>query len=799
MRSTRSGGRELSWAPGETLVFQVAPDPDFTALFGSPEGVIPYFERALAAWSDIPTADIKLRVDGVIEDDENLHRPTLYINSDTVSSVAGYASSWDRFYSGRWERFSCDIGMAAQYGALPTDLTGSELDERRQELLDAFVYTLVHEVGHCIGLLHAGAFSSTYRWAEDRRRDVFLHPLDPAMSYGWSLESPEALSADDVVGASLLRPTASFQQTTGTISGTLELAGEPVPYAHVWALPFDGDPLRDRVGALSDRVGAFRIEGLEPGAYALWASPISQTQRTPQPRERGAPSGSGGNQRGTAHSGRGRQEHRGGEDFPATGRAVRRRPDGRRRDTAAASQSPGPATSITRNWGSPCMGVRLRAEKRPALADGPGADRVRRIGNVRWYSTTLTVEWSTGSSGVVLDWVGPYRDWYWNFRDEEEGWEFFDNSGPQLDVNISNLRIESNGPEGAVHTAEIAWPGSRRRGPALPFRRWGLRRGTVSDLHHARLRALFRSDRCAMSGRAGAGMLRENPQTRRRGRPVLPAARRPAPRGPSPRGRRWAAAVLASFVPLIGSERGDAYRFRAADVGPWSTKERAAVVSAADAVRWSPAVWGPGQTLVFEVAPDPDFEVLFDSPEGVIPYFERALAAWSDIPTADIRFRVDGVADGNRHLNKLFANPEDGGRWGAQAWDRFYSGKWERFLCDIGLSPWYASTPDDLDPEELDEFRGARREQAVARLVHELGHCIGLEHAGALSSTHRWVWDAPDWVLVHPRDPAMSVGHGPESPDELSADDIAGASLLRPASSFRAATGNHCRNPRPRR
>ena len=92
---------ELSWAPGETLVFEVAPDPDFTALFGSPEGVIPYFERALAAWSDIPTADIKLRVGGVIEDDRNPYRPTLYINTETDSSqVSGYASSWDRFYLG---------------------------------------------------------------------------------------------------------------------------------------------------------------------------------------------------------------------------------------------------------------------------------------------------------------------------------------------------------------------------------------------------------------------------------------------------------------------------------------------------------------------------------------------------------------------------------------------------------------------------------------------------------------------------------------------------------------------------
>lgn len=449
---------ELSWAPGETLVFGLAPDPDFKVLFGSPEGVIPYFERALAAWSDVPTADIKLRVDGVIKDDEDPFRPRLYINSETDLSIGGYASSWDRFYSGRWERFSCDIGMASKYAALPTDLKGSELKERRQELLDGFVYTLVHEVGHCLGLLHAGALSSTYRWAEDRRQDVFLHPLDPAMSYGWNLESPEALSADDVVGASLLRPAAGFQQTTGTISGTLELAGEPAPYAHVWALPLDADPLRDRVGALSDHAGVFRIEGLEPGAYALWAAPIHKLNAHPRLMSEelvldleetvaGQPV--------RVEAGKNTGEVK---ISLQEGRAVRRRPDGRRRDTAAAAQLPGPAASITGNWMSPCPGVRIRAERRPALADDPGADRVRRIGDARWYSTTLTVEWSAGSDDVVLDWVGPYRDWYWD--SEEEGWEFFSGKGPVLDVNLSQWRAESSLIGSVTHVTEIAWPES---------------------------------------------------------------------------------------------------------------------------------------------------------------------------------------------------------------------------------------------------------------------------------------------------------------------------------------------------
>jgi len=157
--------------------------------------------------------------------------PTPFSAQNTSSRIGGYASAWDRFYSGKWERFSCDIGMASEYAALPKDVKRSELAEPRRGLLESFVYTLVHEVGHCIGLLHAGALPSTYRWTEERRRDVFLHPLDPAMSYGWNLTSPDALSADDIAGASLLRPTARFQWTTGTISGTLELEGEPAPYA----------------------------------------------------------------------------------------------------------------------------------------------------------------------------------------------------------------------------------------------------------------------------------------------------------------------------------------------------------------------------------------------------------------------------------------------------------------------------------------------------------------------------------------------------------------------------------------
>ena len=445
-----------AWGPGETLVFEVAADPDFDVLFGSPEGVIPHFERALAAWSKIPTADLQMSVGGVAEEGRNPYLTKLYIDPD--SYVGGYAGGWDRFISGEWERFSCNIGMGGGYAVIPDDVEPEDLDDFLERQREGFVNVLVHEVGHCLGLLHAGALSSVARWVWDSEW-VQIHPRDPAMSYGYGQEEPEGLSADDIVGASLLRPASGWLATTGTISGTLGLDGEPAPYAHVWALPARGESLRDRVGGFSDHEGRFRIEGLKPGGYALWAGPLHEYG---------------------AHGGLMRDEPPLDLDETIRGRPVwvhaerttadvhvslrrgqvARPPPGR----VVARQESGSPVSIIGRWGTPCAGVRIRAGKKPSLADGPRAEPDRQVGDERWYGTTLTLEWSPDSGAVVFDWAGPWRNWYWD-RDEE-GWKFFDVSGelgsrgPELDVNISHWRMRRSGSESAVHTAEIAWPES---------------------------------------------------------------------------------------------------------------------------------------------------------------------------------------------------------------------------------------------------------------------------------------------------------------------------------------------------
>ena len=444
---------ELVWAPGETLVFEVAPDPDFEVLFGSVEGVIPYLERALAMWADIGTADIELRVGGVVDVDRNPYRPKVFLNPET-ERAGGYAAGWDRIYSGKWERFSCDIGLGREFTVIPPDVAPEDVDDFRERQLEWAEYVLVHEMGHCLGLLHAGALSSTGRWDASGR---LVHPGDPAMSYGY-IGIPDGLSADDFVGASLLRPAPGFAATTGSITGTLDLDGEPAPYVQVWALPAGGDSLWDRIGAFSDHEGVFRIEGLEPGDYAVWALPIHRYDAQSHLIREDPPLDLDDTVLGRPVRVRAGSDTGDVRVSLRRGQTVRPRPDG-----VTAGQNSGPAIPITGRWGSPCAGVRIRAEASPSLADGHRAERDRSVGNARWYGTTLTLEWSSESAGVAFDWAGPYRNWYWDR--ETEDWKFFSivgrpASGPDLDVNISGWQIQSSGSGSAVHTAEIAWPDS---------------------------------------------------------------------------------------------------------------------------------------------------------------------------------------------------------------------------------------------------------------------------------------------------------------------------------------------------
>ena len=281
------------------------------------------------------------------------------------------------------------------------------------------------------------------------------------MSYGVELEEPDALAADDVVGASLLRPAREWRGTTGSLSGSVRLDGEPQPYAHVWALPLDGDPLRDRVGAFSNGEGIFLIEGLRPGDYALWAQPIYRQGANSWMVERGTPTDL--DDTVAVRPVRVRAGRTTGDLEMAMWRDRTVRPPPEAIGTTPDAETLLP---ITGDWGRPCSGIRIRGE-RPYPADGPlwVSDYDWRFRRERWFSTRMTVEWSPKAGNAVFDWAGSYRNWRWNHEEEqtefyevwEEGVLNLGTRSPTLDISISDWRIENTGSVVRL-VMDIAWP-----------------------------------------------------------------------------------------------------------------------------------------------------------------------------------------------------------------------------------------------------------------------------------------------------------------------------------------------------
>lgn len=464
------------WAVGETLPYEIAPDPDFEVYFDTPEGVVPFVEQALAAWEGISTADISWRLDGVGTEDRarrdgisSVFLDETTLNDDGGAWCGGYAATWDERSSltEPWETVECDVAFCAGYAAIPDWVEPEDLEEHRKQRREGSVYMLVHEFGHCLGLGHAGDLSITGRW--DRRSRTLIHPGDPVMSYGVALEEPDDLSADDIVGASLLRPQTRFERQSGRVAGVIRVGGEPAPYVHVWALPVGMDALRDRVGVFSNSDGEFLIEGLDPGEYALWSQPVASQGANQHLLYRGAPIDLEDTLMGSPVLVRAGRTTENVEIVMRQGRTPRPPPEEvpPRRDRTQLRLTETAQTEV-------CRGASVGAE-RPYPADGPlwFTERDFSLGRDRWWRTTVTVEWSPASSGVILDWAGAYRNWWWRWpEDEEEHAEFFASwseegefteqlgaRSPRLDVSISDYGIEKT-PSGVRHVMDIAWPES---------------------------------------------------------------------------------------------------------------------------------------------------------------------------------------------------------------------------------------------------------------------------------------------------------------------------------------------------
>ena len=237
----------------------------------------------------------------------------------------------------------------------------------------------------------------------------------------------------------------------------------------------------------------------------------------------------------------------------------------------------------------------------------------------------------------------------------------------------------------------------------------------------------------------------------------------------------WRAALFAGAGLLIGNAASGYRFFRAYDDG-------SRIVEAERAIHWSATSWPAGAVQEWVLADDPgwtdswvrptDGETQpppFDSHSAAVPFVREAMATWSGIPTADIRWRLSGVAPGpgieQDGCNAITVNPDLQGAGHARAWfQRADSGHpWEFSECDIQIHPGAAAFLGSDDPRNL------------SVVIHELGHCLGLAHSGRHPTIVHTFRDIGIWGET----PKMS--YGTDLTNALALDDIVGASLLRPA------------------
>ena len=263
-----------AWGPGRTLVWEIEDGPDWPLLLDhSAEDFGVYVEEALSVWSGIPTADISWRLSGVVEQLEeprfgDSHNRVFF---DVEDGISGAAAWWIRNRDLQvWEIAECDVGMPEYWLTWLEENEDVDADDLRRWA----IRFLNQEFGHCLGLHEPTEFPGSNRLRISTAEDDHDWYWTPVWRPGSVMRSWESPSPDDQVGASLLRPITGWLSGTGTVAGFLEAEGEPVPYAHVYALRRTPGGMRDPVGAFANGRGEFLIEGLGPGDYVLWAHPI---------------------------------------------------------------------------------------------------------------------------------------------------------------------------------------------------------------------------------------------------------------------------------------------------------------------------------------------------------------------------------------------------------------------------------------------------------------------------------------------------------------------------------------------
>jgi hypothetical protein len=240
---------------------------------------------ALEVWEDVPTSTISFDERGFLSVDVNASNFEQYLgprrSEGNVIVFDADGSITDELFG---ERSDDVLGFAQTFpNAARTQFSHAYavvngLNAGNQ----SFLSTIIHELGHLIGLDHtqAGIEKAFNGTSADNDQVPMMFPF-------MLFRGTRKLLPDDIAWVSWLYPAPGFRESTGTVTGQVFFPpGTPLPGAHVVAVKvtrvtggvISEDAPLESVSVVSDFLikgdGSYEIPGLAPGDYVVFIEPL---------------------------------------------------------------------------------------------------------------------------------------------------------------------------------------------------------------------------------------------------------------------------------------------------------------------------------------------------------------------------------------------------------------------------------------------------------------------------------------------------------------------------------------------